>query len=328
MTTKQIEPDVDAWKEQEEHQRRSSRMRRVGAFAVAAAIGLAAIVFVVATRTGPDPDRFAGGPSPTARNEDPAPFPGETIRLPEGLEGGSFYYVSPDRTQIAINSCCTPPNPISVASIDGSGLRQVTPDGVDGFAARWSPDGSSLVYQGRDASTNEIGNIFVLDLATKEPRRITDLEPAIYGGWSMHPSFSADGQTILFRMPKGPDTVETRFDLWSVPAAGGKATLAVRNATGGAYSPDGESLAYVMPARSDSSTSALVLADVDGSDPRLLVEGIGIEYPRWSPDGRRIAYAEAGRDHVIDISTGETWLVTGDARVLDWLGNDTLLVAP
>ena len=47
MTTKQIEPDVDAWREQERHQRRSSRNKKIGAFAVAAAIGLAAVVVVI-----------------------------------------------------------------------------------------------------------------------------------------------------------------------------------------------------------------------------------------------------------------------------------------
>ena len=47
MTTKQIEPDVDAWREQERHQRRSSRNKKIGAFAVAAAIGLAAVFVVI-----------------------------------------------------------------------------------------------------------------------------------------------------------------------------------------------------------------------------------------------------------------------------------------
>jgi dipeptidyl aminopeptidase/acylaminoacyl peptidase len=328
MTTKQIERDVNAWREQEKRQRRSTRNKKIGAFAVAAAIGLAAIVFVATNRTGSDADRPAAVPSPTAEADVSDPFTGGTRPLPESLEGGTFYFVSPDRTQIVMNRCCTSPNPVSVANIDGTNLRQVTPDGVDGFAARWSPDGSSLVYQGRDASTREIGNIFILDLATGETRRITDLEPAEYSGWSMHPSFSADGQTIIFHMPRGPDTVDTRYDLWSVPAAGGEPTLVVRNASGGAYSPDGKTLAYVALPRGDSSTSALVLANVDGSDARLLVEGEQIESPRWSPNGTSIAYSDADGDHVVDVSTGEVSSVTGDADVLDWFDNDTLLVAP
>jgi hypothetical protein len=52
MTTKQIEPDVDSWHEQEKRQRKANRNKRVGAFAVAAAIGLVAVVVILGTRGG------------------------------------------------------------------------------------------------------------------------------------------------------------------------------------------------------------------------------------------------------------------------------------
>ena len=47
MVTKQTEPDVDAWREQERRQRRTSRNRKFGALAVAAVIGLVAVVVVI-----------------------------------------------------------------------------------------------------------------------------------------------------------------------------------------------------------------------------------------------------------------------------------------
>lgn len=335
MTTKQVEPDVDAWREQERHHRRSSRNKRLGGFAVAAAIGVATVVLVFfLSRTEPSANRSAADSSPTPRTAMSALSfldlqTGETTPLPESLHGGSLYFVSPDRTMFVINSCCSPPNPVSVANVDGTGVRQVTPDGVDGFAARWSPNGSSLVYQGRDAATAEIGNLFVVDVTTRETTQITDLDPVFHGAWSMHPSFSADGQTIIFHMPRGPDDASTRFDLWRVPVAGGEPTLVVRNASTGVYAPDGETLAYLDSPRGDaSSSSRLMLADVDGSDPRLLVEGDQVESPRWSPDATRIAYSDTDGTHVVDVSTGEASLVTADAAVLDWFGNDTLVVIP
>jgi hypothetical protein len=52
MTTKQVEPDVDAWREQEGRQRRSTRNTKIGAFAVAAAIGLAAVALIIGTWVG------------------------------------------------------------------------------------------------------------------------------------------------------------------------------------------------------------------------------------------------------------------------------------
>jgi hypothetical protein len=333
MTTKQIEPDSDAWREQEKRQRRSSRKGKIGAFAVAAVLGLAAIVLVLSNRTDPNATRPLGEPSPTPRTEISGPFfldlqTGGTTPLPESLHGGSLYFVSPDRTMLVINHCCSPPNPVSIANVDGTGLRQITPEGVDGFAARWSPDGSSLVYQGRNAATIEIGNLFVVDVATEETTQITDLDPALYGSWALHPSFSPDGETIIFHMPRGPaDDVRTRWDVWSVAVTGGEPTLVVRNASFGVYAPDGETLAYLDSPRGDWSSSRLMVADADGSDPRLLVEGAEIHFPRWSPDGTRIAYSDSDGGHVVDVSTGEATLVA-DAGIGDWFGDDTLVVVP
>lgn len=65
MVTKQTEPDVDAWREQERRQRRTSRNRKFGALAVAAAIGIAAVIVVIRAvddGTGTQP---AGQPTPT-----------------------------------------------------------------------------------------------------------------------------------------------------------------------------------------------------------------------------------------------------------------------
>ena len=337
MTTKQVEPDVDAWHEQEKHQRRSSRDRKIGVFAAAATLGVVAAVLVLVSRNEPNVVP-ATDPSPTQAT-DPSPTQGtapsllylldletgETTPLPETIVGGSLYFTSPDRTMFVINRCCGPPNPISVANVDGTDLRQVTPDGVDGFGARWSPDGASLVYQGRAAWGKEIGNIFVVDVATGETTQITDLDPASYDEWSMHPSFSADGQTIVFHMPRADDD-GMRWDLWSVPVSGGEPTLVARNAKSGVYAPDGETLAYVGRS-TDSSSTRLILANVDGSDPRMLVRGDQIESPRWSPDGTRISYSDIDGDHIVVVATGETSLVAAGG-VLDWFGNDALLIAP
>lgn len=54
MTTKQVEPAAESWREQEKRQRTANRNKRIGAFAMVAAIGLAAVVLVLGTRLGKD----------------------------------------------------------------------------------------------------------------------------------------------------------------------------------------------------------------------------------------------------------------------------------
>ena len=66
MTTKQMgEPDLDSWREQERRQRNASRNKKLGVFAVAAAIAVVAVVWIVGTRGGQDTTTPADQPTVT-----------------------------------------------------------------------------------------------------------------------------------------------------------------------------------------------------------------------------------------------------------------------
>ena len=310
--TKQTEPDLDSWKEQDQWQRRTARNRKIGAYAVVAAL---LAVAACGTSTPPD-DRTQGAEPETASGLYSLDLTtGATTHLPETLPEASLYAVSPDGTMIAGAPCCSPPNPVWVANIDGTNVREITPEGIDGFAPRWSPDGSMVVYQEREASGHEIGNLVVFDVETGERTKITDLPGKSYGTWSLLPSFAADGRSVLFRMPRGPsgDLDPLRHDLVSVPVNGGEPTVLRRDATEGALSPSDGSLVYVDPA-----SWTLFVADADGGNARILVEvGAEIGRPLWSPAGSEVAYGDAGRVHIVDVETGEVSLVT-DGDPVDW----------
>jgi Tol biopolymer transport system component len=196
----------------------------------------------------------------------------------------------------------------------------VTPKGVDAYGARWLPDGESLVYQGRDATTLEIGNLFVVNVVTGETTQITDLEPAFYGDWFLSPEPSPDGRTVLFHMPRRTNGI-LRWDLWSIPVTGGEPTLERRNASVGVYAPTGE-IAFLGAPRGFSS-STLVCRCTDGA--RLLAEGDAIAWPRWSPDGTRIVYADGGDIHILELATGVSSVVARGGSA-EWFDDDTLVV--
>jgi Tol biopolymer transport system component len=179
------------------------------------------------------------------------------------------------------------------------------------------------VYQGRDAASIGVGDIFVLDLATGTSRQVTDLGQQQHQWWFLSPSFAPNGRSIIFHRPREQGPLV--WDLWSVPATGGEASLVRRNAGFGVYSPDGGSIAYLSPIESDFTGTELLVAGVGGGTPRALVRSDGITWPRWSPDGTRIAYGRLGHIFVVDVSTGRSERVA-NGDVPEWFDDQTLIV--
>jgi Tol biopolymer transport system component len=253
---------------------------------------------------------------------------GTVTPLAEGLQMGRFYDVSPDGTMIAYSACCgSGPDPVWVANIDGTGVREITPEGVDGVWPQWSLDGSMLAYEEKDAATEgELGNVVVVDVGTGKGTQVTEYSQKDYEEryWFLLPRFTPDGRAILFDLPRERSQPKGS-DVWTVPVEGGEPTLVLRDAVDGAFSPDGRSLLYVDLSSGEQS-GPLVVAGADGSNPRVLVEeGAGV--PRWSPDGTRISYLEGDEVHVIDAETGDDSLV-GRGEWPGWYDNDTLIIVP
>jgi len=330
MATKQTEPERDSWRQQQEMQHSSKRKSRVGAILVAAVLVGVALVAVLATTLTNDRSAPSVADQPTVVDPGEAGqssfildlTTGETSDsrpLPPQLMGASLYAISPDGESVAYGTCCAPPNFISVAGLDGSNDRRVTPDGIDAYGPNWSPDGRQLVYQGRDGATVEMGDLFVVDVSTGTVDRVTHLPRSYTHAWSMHPSFTPDGERIIFHMPREDGAVS---DLWSVDVDGGEPTIVRRDALFGEYSPDGASLAYVEPTLDGGSALRVVLP----SDEVLTIaRGEEFGRARWSSDGSRIAYSEHDVLYVFDVATGDAERVL-HGRSGTWLADGRLLV--
>lgn len=338
MVTKQTEPEVHSWKEQEQRQRQMARNRKAGAFAlVAAMIAVAAFIGIIAMR--PADQERTGGPPPLREDATHVVVDlgsGTTTTLPGSLDGGSFYAVSPDGDELAF----TPwPDPIGddsrlhiyIGNVDGTDVRRVTllSTDMDAFNPRWTPEGQ-IVFQGRDRSNENIGNLYTLDPITGSTTRLTDLPVQSSHHWFMSASVRPDGQVILFNLPRG-QLEDQVWDLWTIESTGGEPQLVRRDAAHGAYSPDGTKIAYLGRPRYEGDTFAgtsIWLADADGRDPRLLVMAPGeqeeLGWPRWSPDGTQIAYDYESTIYVVDVETGQIAKVA-DGGAPEWLDDHTLI---
>jgi Tol biopolymer transport system component len=348
MTTKQMgEPDVDSWREQEKRQRNANRNKKVGAFALVAAIVLVAVVWIVEIRGGENttipadesgtvaPGRVSGPFFLDLRTGARTPLPKAIV--PEGVGDRVIvsYTVSPDGTRIAYQTChtgaCSKADEMAVADIDGNDVRSLrVPEGLNGYAPHWSPDGTKIVYQLRNGASDglDLGNLFVQDLSSGQTTQLTDLELSTAGWWFMSPRFSPDGRDVIFHLARD-SSATTKFDVWSVPVTGGEPTLVLRNALFPMVLPDGEGIAFVKPSGVDLSGGRISIADAQGSRRTLVKANVAIVFPTMSPDGSRIAYSDGGSIYVVDVATGESSKVAdGDYDNAEWLDDDTLIVAP
>jgi Tol biopolymer transport system component len=348
MVTRQKPPDPGALERQQKRQVRAARNRTVGAFVAVVAIGVAAIALILGIRGGQNatipadesgtvaPGRFSGPFFLDLRTGERTPLPDALV--PEGVGDGVevSYSVSPDGTRIAYNTChiargCSRADEMAVVDIDGSDARSLrVPEGLNGYAPHWSPDGTKIVYQLRNGASDglDLGNLFVQDLSSGQTTQLTDLDLPTAGWWLMSPRFSADGRNVIFHLARDSSST-TKFDVWSVPVTGGEPTLVLRNALFPMVLPDGEGIAFVTPSGVDLSGGRISIADAEGSRRTLVEANVAIEFPTMSPDGSRIAYQDGGSIYVVDVAAGESSRVAdGNYFRASWLDDDTLIAAP
>ncbi|MEX0983895.1 MAG: hypothetical protein WD096_02475 [Actinomycetota bacterium] len=330
MVTKQTEPDLDSWKDQEDRQRRSARTKRIGAYTVAAVFVVLAAIAVVTQRDGD------GGTGPADEPVSPSPVPtvvthsyldiatGTRTPVAADLTDARLAEVSPDGTSVVYSTCCSGADFIYVADLAGAERTQIDTGAPNGYAPTWIDDDTILV-QARDADTRRIGDLYGVDVRTGDEELIVDLPDLRTGAWVVTSDVSPDGTTVLYHLPRGQGADAT-WDLWTAPIAGGEATLLRKDAGFAAYAPDGSIvfLDHPVPFESD----AIWIMDGDGGDARSLVKGGVYTWPRVSPDGAMVAYGHDGKAEIVDIATGE---VTGldafsEEFRLAWYSNDTLIV--
>jgi hypothetical protein len=331
--------ESDVWDAREEvDERIDSRRRRGRRNKVLTSVAVAAaVVAVVGGVAVLDRDDTGGGPQPAeppptkpsaayfldlrTGTETPLPSTSSSDAVGQYAFDKAYYYAAaPDGSRVFWNTCCETLDFAGETNPDGSQGERLDPAGpVNIYGGGWSSDGTKFVYQRRDGRGEKFGNLFVKDTASGESTRITDLDQSVEGYWFLAPTFSADGQTVIFQMarpqsdPEAPATV----DLWSVPASGGEPTLFLENASEPATSQT-QDYAFVAGTR-------LRLATANGV--RTLVKAsTDISFPKMSPDGSKIAYKVDGSIRVLEISTGESDVV-GTGSMAAWLDDSTLIVS-
>lgn len=337
LSTKNLHREPGAMDRQVQKQRKAARNRKLGALAVVGVV-IAVAGAAVALNGGGTKD-VPTSPVPTSAAPVFTTKPvtsslidlqtGAVTPLPESIASmdGDAYAVSPDRTQVAFVA-----GALYVANIDGTNIHQVSPPGVGAFGVQWSPDGTELVYQQREATGTKLGNIYVIDLAASTERQITNLDQSQnWGWWFLFPSFAPDGQSVLYQLPSG-DQRHAVWNLWTAPVTGGRNHMLLANAGWGALrGTSDQNLAYVTPIDpSGFQGGQLKIQDTAipaglGNVPNVLAKGGAIYWVRWSPDHSRIAFSQHGWVYVVDPTIGVLERVVRGSDP-EWFDDHTLTV--
>ena len=191
-------------------------------------------------------------------------------------DGARNYHVrpSPDGTRIAFDSDRDGERGVYLAAADGRDVERVS---GPGFAAvpSWAPDGTRLAYV-RSESDGRTWNLWLLDLQTREVRRLTSYRYGQPWGASWFP----DGRRIAYSHEdrlKVLDVVTGATRTYKTPQAGHLMRTP-------AVSPDGRHVAFQV-----FRDGAWLLDLQDGSMLRILSDPTAEEFA-WDATGRRLAF--------------------------------------
>ena len=175
----------------------------------------------------------------------------------------------------------------------------------------WSPDHTRIAFAAGGLVRRN--GIWVMNADGSAQRRLTTRSG------DGEPTWSPDGRRIAYR-----SSSPTGWDLWVVPAAGGKARPLLRtpraNELGPDWSPDGRRIAF-QSTRGGPPGQIWILTLASGQARRLTAGRDSIS-PDWAPDGRRIAFVKLGRNGyriaVVDVDSRRVKLLqTGTPLSVD-----------
>lgn len=153
--------------------------------------------------------------------------------------------------------------------------------------AKWSPDGKSILFTSSFEGDARRRAVYILDVATGQTRRLTEL------GFNGSASWSPDGKKIAFSAGARPR------DICVVNADGAnlkQLTNLGMITTNPVWSPDGRTIAFLA--------EGWFLMDANGANQKRVGSIPGVSALAWSPDSKHVVVTGQNGAYVWNIGNG------------------------
>lgn len=174
--------------------------------------------------------------------------------------------------------------------------KQITTGEFSSGKPAFSGDGRFILYVSSSEETRGHSDLFIRQFPDGTPLRITnEINPS-----GDLPVFTADGNQIVFSLPRMDQAGLRHHDLWKVPSFGGPPERFIEDASGAGFSPDQKWVAYTkrLPSR-----DALWVGPVGAATGHFEMSIAGYT-PRWSPNGEWLAYSTSDPNGGV----GDIWI--------------------
>jgi dipeptidyl aminopeptidase/acylaminoacyl peptidase len=192
------------------------------------------------------------------------------------LPGASATYVDVAKDLQLVAYVNSQDNTLWVSRFDGAGRRQLDSAGMSVQLPRWSPDGKSIAFMGKQPKRP--WRIFIAPVAGGKPKEASQSDDN-----QGAPTWSPDGKSLVYGNVdcEGEETCA----IHKIDVANGEVTkLPDSQGLGTArWSPDGKHIAALNPAQ-----HKLVVFDVGRREWRALAENVNGNDISWSSDSRFI----------------------------------------
>ena len=205
---------------------------------------------------------------------------------------------------------------IYTMTADGSDIVRITHDPRVDFYPRWSPTGTEIAFMSNRDSGTESMDLYVIDLATEEVRRVTTT-----GGVFGH-EWSPDGSGLAYAHETSTE-LEVRIVL-----ADGTDDRFVVEGSWPSFSPDGSQILFTRGEFFEESQSLAIVDIESGSVAAVPLDLDNSSESMWSPAGDRIAFMSNPNGYAGEVASWDEEIFvaavdgSGVVRVSNRLGND------